>query len=341
MEEVRKGEMLMRYWRAKAWGLLVRLVQDRNAVLLLSIALGLAWGGGAAWAERLVLPALALVMTVSVMDITTDKLSSAGSITRPALVGVLMNYLVLTGVILGLAFGLIREKAFFTGFVIIAAVPPAVAVVPFTMFLKGDVRFSLIGNVGAYLAGLALMPLIAIAFIGEKLSSPLQLAVIAVELILVPLVVSRVLLRLHLGPSLERAKKPITNWGFFLVSYVIIALNRDVLLKDTLSLTPVFFIAFATTILLGWVIEACGKLLGLKREKIISVVLLGTLKNYGLAGGLALTLFDKPSAVPATVASVFMVAYIIYLELVMRRREKEGAKSAPKQVDDEKRFSSY
>lgn len=313
----------MRNWPTTAYRLLVRLIQDRNGILVMSIVLGLAWGGGAAWTKSLVLPALAVVMTLSVMDVTGDKLSSAGSIARPALAGVFMSYVVLTGVILGLAWALIQEKAFFTGFVIIAAVPPAVAVVPFTMFLKGDVRFSLMGNVGAYLAGLVLMPLIAMAFIGESLSSPLQLAVIALELILGPLVASRVLLRLNRGPFLDRAKGPVTNWGFFLVSYSIIALNRDVLLKDTLSLVPVFFIAFVTTMILGWVIELIGGALKLNRDVIIPLVLLGTLKNYGLAGGLALALFDKASAVPATVASVFMVVYIIYLELLMRRRAKK------------------
>ncbi len=285
----------------------------------MSIVLGLAWGEGAAWTERLVLPALALVMTLSVMDVTGDMLSSARSIAGPAIAGIFMNYLVLTGAILGLAFALIRVDAFVKGFIIVAAVPPAIAVVPFTMFLKGDVRFSLFANIGAYVAGAVLMPVIAVAFIGESFSTPGQLAVIAAELILAPFIASRVLLRLNLGRVLQRAKGPITNWSFFLVSYIIIALNRDVLLKDPLSLLPVFFIAFATTIVLGWLIEMCGRLLRLKRQTIVPLVLLGTLKNYGLAGGLALALFDKPSAVPATVASVFMVAYIIYLELMMRR----------------------
>jgi bile acid:Na+ symporter, BASS family len=310
----------MKDWLARVCKLLVRLVQNRNIVLLMSVVLGLVWGEGAVWIEKLVLPALALAMTLSVMDITGDTASSGRSIARPAVAGVLMSYLVLTGAILGLAFVLVRDRAFFTGFVIVAAVPPAVAVVPFTMFLKGDVRFSLLGAMGGYLAGLVLMPIIAIGFIGESFSRPLQLGIIAVELILVPLVASRILLRLKVGALLQRAKGALTNWSFFLVSYVIIGLNRDILLKDTLLLVPVFFIAFATTVVLGWVIEMCGRLLGLKKETIIPLVLLGTLKNYGLAGGLALALFDKPSAVPATVASVFMIAYIIYLELMMRRR---------------------
>lgn len=139
---------------------------------------------------------------------------------------------------------------------------------------------------GGYLAGLVLMPIIAVAYIGESFSGSLQLGIIAGELIFVPLVAFRILLRLKVGALFQRAKGTLIDWTFFLVSYVIIGLNREVLLKDTLSLLPVFFIAFATTIVLGRVIEMCGKLLGPKRETMMPlVVLLGTLKNYGLAVG--------------------------------------------------------
>ncbi len=43
-------------------------------------------------------------------------------------------------------------------------------------------------------------------------------------------------------------------------------------------------------------------------------MLLGTLKNYGLAGGLALSFFDTKTALPSTVSVVFMIIYIIWLE---------------------------
>ena len=46
---------------------------------------------------------------------------------------------------------------------------------------------------------------------------------------------------------------------------------------------------------------------------VTSLVLLGTIKNYGLAGGLALTLFSKDTAVPATVSTIFMTVYILWL----------------------------
>lgn len=65
-------------------------------------------------------------------------------------------------------------------------------------------------------------------------------------------------------------------------------------------------------------IEKAGALLLLPEKVLTSLVLLGTLKNYGLAGGLALALFSKKTSVPATVSAVFMIVYIIWLELKLK-----------------------
>ncbi len=76
--------------------------------------------------------------------------------------------------------------------------------------------------------------------------------------------------------------------------------------------------ALASTFFLGWGMEKAGAFLHLPDEVLTSLVLLGTLKNYGLAGGLALALFSKKTSVPATVSAVFMIVYIIWLELKLR-----------------------
>jgi BASS family bile acid:Na+ symporter len=54
-------------------------------------------------------------------------------------------------------------------------------------------------------------------------------------------------------------------------------------------------------------------------DRIPSLVLLGTLKNYGLAAGLSLALFSKQTAIPATVSVFFLIAYIIWLGFKKRR----------------------
>jgi BASS family bile acid:Na+ symporter len=92
-------------------------------------------------------------------------------------------------------------------------------------------------------------------------------------------------------------------------------------LGQPLLIAPVALIALASTFLLGFGIEAIGRLLGVGREKMISLMLLGTHKNTGLAAGLALTLFSDKTALPATVSTIFMIVYLIWLSLKGRRAQ--------------------
>jgi BASS family bile acid:Na+ symporter len=300
-------------------GSLKRLLRNRNVILTSALLIGLFWGKGARWTEPIILPALAVVMTLSTIGLPASTFRSYRSLLTPALVGIVMNYFVLGIALLTLNALLIQDEALRMGFVLIAAVPPAVAVIPFTFFLRGDETLSLIGTTGGYLGALIIMPISAFLFLGPGFVDPTKLAVILLELILFPLIASRFLLRIGMASRLHPIRGPITNWSFFLLTYTIVGLNRDLILGQPLSLLPVVLIAFASTFLLGWGIEKTGTLLHLPEKVLTSLVLLGTLKNYGLAGGLALALFSKKTSVPATVSAVFMIVYIIWLQLKLKR----------------------
>jgi BASS family bile acid:Na+ symporter len=298
---------------------LKNLLRNRNAILTLALLAGLFWGKGARWTEPVTLPALAIVMTLSTLGLPGSVFRSFRNLLAPAMIGIAMNYLVLGIALLALNAVLIHDEALRMGFILIAAVPPGVAVIPFTYFLKGDETLSLIGTAGAYLGALIIMPVGALVFLGPGFVDVTKLAVIMLELILCPVIVSRLLLRIGVASRLDSIRGTITNWSFFLLTYTIVGLNRDLILGDPLSLLPVVIIALASTFLLGWGIEKAGALLHLPQKVLTSLVLLGTLKNYGLAGGLALALFSKKTSVPATVSAVFMIIYIIWLELKLRR----------------------
>ena len=70
---------------------------------------------------------------------------------------------------------------------------------------------------------------------------------------------------------------------------------------------------------MGAVSDRVGRSMQVDRSTLTSLVLLGTLKNYGIAGGLALALFSNKTAIPAAVSSVFMIVYIIWLDFEKRR----------------------
>ncbi len=297
---------------------LQRLVRDRNFILFSSLVLGLVWGDGARWTESITLPALALVMTLSTTGISVSVFRSPRNLLVPAMGGLAMNFALLGGFILGLSTLLIRDEALWGGFVIIAAVPPAVAIIPFTGFLNGNSTFSLIGSIGGYLGALIITPLIVLGLLGTGFVEPVKLVIIMVELIVVPLALSRILVLTGVSAKIEPLRGTITNWSFFVVSYTIVGLNRAVFLGHPLSLIPVALVALASTFFLGSVIEKVGGLFRIDRETLTSLILLGTLKNYGVAGGLALALFSKQTAVPATVSVIFMIIYIIWLGLKRR-----------------------
>ena len=304
-------------------GIVKAIIGNRNLVMLLGVAVGLVWGKGAALAEPLTLPALALIMTAATIGIDVSRLRSAKEIFFPAFTGVLMNYVVLGSVILVLSRCFISDADFRAGFVLVAAVPPAVAVIPFTYLLRGDRRLSLMGTLGGYLAALVLMPFMVMVFLGSPLMAPGKLLVIVGELILLPLVAGHIINRTGIDKHIEPYKGAITNWGFSFLTFIIVGLNRGIFIHRPLSLLPTALIVVATTFLLGWAIEiVAGKFMKLGPETVISIVLMGTLKNYGIAGGLALTLFGREAASPSTVSAVFMIVYIIWLEWRLRRKKK-------------------
>jgi bile acid:Na+ symporter, BASS family len=287
--------------------------RNRNVLLILSLALALPVGQAAPYLEPLVLPALGLVMTLALLEVSGEVFRSARNLVLPVLVGLALNFGLNGGLVLGLSTLLPVRQEFFTGFVLIAAVPPAVAVVPFTVLLRGDRAFSFLATIGCYLGALAITPMVAVGFLGAAFIHPLRIVKILLLLILLPLLVSRLLRWARLDARLEPWKGALTNWSFALITYTIVGLNRELFLNQPMSLLYPITIALMSTFVLGEIISRVARLWGLGRELTVSLVLLGTLKNAALAGGLALNLFNQQTAVPATVCAIFLIIYFIWL----------------------------
>ena len=293
---------------------MIRLLNNRNFIFLLAIMFGLVLPQAAQWTKILMMPALALVMMLATINVPNGYFLNFRAILKPSLAGILMTYVILNGAILLLSALLISDRNLWIGFVLIAAVPPAVAVIPFTAILEGNVSYTLSGTVASYLAALLIMPLMFWIFIGTGFDDPYKLVRIMFLLIVLPLVLSRMILYFNWQDRLAPIHGSLTNWGFFIVLYSIIGVNRDLIFSQPLTIIPVAGIAFATTFVLGWIIQKIGVLFNVDKENIVSLVLQGTLKNQGISGGLAIALFAKEAAVPSAVYSIFMILYIMWLD---------------------------
>jgi predicted Na+-dependent transporter len=145
-----------------------------------------------------------------------------------------------------------------------------------------------------------------------------KLIVVATALIFLPLLLFKIIVSRGLHGKIEPIKGILIKWCYFLILYTIVGLNRGTIIGQPSSLLPVAAIALASTFLLGFLIEWVGTLFHVNDEKLTSISLLGTLKNCGLAAGLALSLFSKETALPAAVFMIFTMAYIGWLDFKMR-----------------------
>ncbi|PKN50751.1 MAG: hypothetical protein CVU55_15620 [Deltaproteobacteria bacterium HGW-Deltaproteobacteria-13] len=301
---------------------MIRFLNNRNFIFLLAITLGLLLPQAAQWTKILMMPALALVMALATINVPNDYFLNPRAILKSSLVGIAMSYLILGGAILLLSALLIDDINLWIGFVLIAAVPPAVAVIPFTVMLGGNVSYTLSGTVASYLSALLIMPLMFWLSIGTGFDEPYKLVRIMFLLIVLPLVLSRIVLYFNWQDRIAQVRGPLTNWGFFIVLYSIIGVNRDLIFSQPRMIVPVAGIAFATTFVLGWIIQKTGVLFKADKENIVSLVLQGTLKNQGISGGLAIALFAKETAVPSAIYSIVMILYIIWLDWRKGRGEE-------------------
>ncbi len=285
------------------------LIQNTTLVLILSVLFGLVLPGPAVATEAWVTPALMVMMAFSLTEFNlSGNIKSAGDLKRSFL-GLFLNYGLLSGLILLLSHGL-EDDAIRQGFIIMAAVPPAVAVLPMTRILNGDMRLSFSGEILSYLASLLLMPLIIYLFFRQAGISPLYLLQISIVLILIPALASRLVRLLPVNPLL-----PI-NLGFFLVTYTVIGLNQGALWSDGGS---VVWISFARTFAVGLVVYVLARSAGLDKEHSISFTLLGSFKNLGLAAAVSLLLFGPAAGLPAAFCVIAETAFFIFLSFARSR----------------------
>jgi len=280
------------------------LLRNSSFIFFLAVVLGLGYPGLAHDLEPLIIPALLLMMIFSMIEMDLEP----GGYLPGAIVGLVLNYILLSGLILGLSFFL-EDETLRLGFVVMAAVPPAVAVLPLTKLLDGDSHLSLYSEALCYIASLFLMPGVIFAFTsqtGVGLSYVIETVLL---LILLPIIVSRFLR----GLSIDSV--PPINLGFFIVTYTVIGLNSQIIFGEIQAVAP---IAFARTFIIGGVVYLCARLAGVDPQRRISYTLLASFKNLGMAAAISLVLFGPRAGIPAAVCILAETFFYIILAALRR-----------------------
>ncbi|MFW6414847.1 MAG: bile acid:sodium symporter family protein [Thermodesulfobacteriota bacterium] len=295
------------------------LVQ-REFVLLLGLISGFVIGDLAVWTKSLVLPVLGLALTVSTIDIPNSFFYSPRQLLKGILYGTLLSYVVLGLPYMAASLFFPMGSSLQNGLLLIAVAPPAVAVLPFTVLLEGDQAFSLASCIGGYLGALLFFPLLSF-YLWQDVQVPQNSLIFSlVLLIILPLAVSRLIRRSIFVDSIRAYRGTLVNWCFFVVITTIVGINRDYLCAHLEIVPWLALIAILLTFGLGALLGSIGKRRFSSRERTTSIVLLSTLKNYGIASGLAIQFFPPETALPPVVGNVVMIIYFIWLSLSFRRK---------------------
>ncbi len=284
------------------------------------LVLGLLTGGFPLYPKEISQLALVVAMAFSLTEISFSGISPRAEL-RGFLISLGMSYVVLTGLLLAFA-ALAPDPGVRDGWVLMAAVPPAAAVVPVTSYLKGDVRRSLISAALLYVLGLVLVPSITFALTNQ--SAPvLDLFLQTALLIGVPLIVSRPLRR---WPGIHEARPTAVGISFFTLVLAIAGSTREPLLDRPELIASLSVLSFARTFALGAAVFAVARLLRLPHDDRVAVTTFSSFKNLGLTVVLAFSLFGAEATLPSIVSLVFEILWLAALPVLFRVERADASR---------------
>ncbi|UCH89016.1 MAG: hypothetical protein JSV49_12420, partial [Thermoplasmata archaeon] len=232
---------------------------------------------------------------------------------RPLVTIIILNYIILTALILILGWLFDFSWYIWAGIVVMAAVPPAVAVIPFTELLKGDSELSVGATTVLYIASLILTPLIILLFLGAD-TDIWELVKALILMIIIPLFISRVLREYKTDEKLGDYKPAIINLAFAVLIFTVIGINRSVFFENIHLVIALIFISMMRTFAIGTIIFSLAQKAKIPRARNVTYTLFASYKNLGLAIVLAFGLFGAVATIPATICIPFEILTFIYLK---------------------------
>ncbi len=297
---------------------IIKIVNNRNFLLIASLVLGLVLSQGAFYLKKLVLPVLAVVMVFSSTSFQFRVLKDWKFFAKTTATAFLLNYIIFGALVLLMSKLLLRDPDLWLGIIAIIATPPGVAIIPFTVIYKGDTNYAMVGVLGTYLLAIVVSPLIIEVFAPQAGISPWQVIKIMVEIILIPVILSRLLLHKKVFPVVSKIRGKVVNWGFALIIYTIVGLNKQAIFSDLSIVVKISAVFIVAMFIAGIAYEFLTKN-KIPYEKRIAQNLFLTVKSSGFAAGTALALFGKQAALPSAIMAVFVVSYLIFINLLYRK----------------------
>lgn len=287
-----------------------QLLGNSALVLTLSFITALALGG---FPDGLPLTNgnIAMLSLVVMMSLSLTSLKLRGLRVQDHSRSIVRAFLLSMGLASGasIIISFLFEGDLRSGWILMAALPSAISVIPFTFLMKGDLEPTVVSTAVLYLCALVFTPLLTLIFLGEAVDVMVLITYVSI-LLLLPLAISRPLRRLEID---SRDRAAMINVALFVLFVAIAGPNRDIFFNDWKLLTALLVAAFLRIFGIGLLWNRYLLHKGVGKGRRVPEVMFSSHKNTGMAATLAIALIGPTAAVPAIICAVMDIAWIIFL----------------------------
>jgi len=276
------------------------------------LVIGFATGGFPSYSREISQMALGLGMTFAMTEISFANISARTEFRR-FVISLVASYGALSGLLLIFA-SVSTDPGIHDGWVLMASVPPAIAVVPITSYLHGDTRRTVVSLAILYLIGLLLVPVITLAFTHQTV--PLtDLVLQTILLIGVPMLASRPLRR---WGKIADVRTNGVSISFFFLVIAIAGSTRGPLLQRPELLVSLGLFSLARTFGIGALAFLLARSLRIPRDDQVALTAFASFKNLGLTVVLAFAVFGPVATLPSIVSLVCEILWLATLPFLFR-----------------------
>ena len=285
-----------------------------NVIFFLALICGMFLPQGFQIGNILILPALVVIITITLLRFPRGFFRHPGSLLYSSIQGNVMNYLILGNFIILAGAWLIHKQELWIGIVLVAAMPSSLEIITLGNLLRVEKNYIFTSLAGTYLGALLIVPLAGLCFLKYIHLNYWNIILLILGLIFLPLVISRIVIDKEWDKMVEKYEDTAIDFSYFVVFYAITANSRNFLMNWSYDLFFISLVALGSTFLFYFMIRKIGFYLHEEENKINFFILLGTMKDCGLAGGIALTVFSPEVAIPPLIFAIFTFIYMNWIK---------------------------
>ncbi|HBG71631.1 MAG: hypothetical protein A2W93_08310 [Bacteroidetes bacterium GWF2_43_63] len=305
---------------------LLKIINDRNFILILSLLLGFILGDYTVHLASVSVWILAIVMVFATSGFSFKEWRPLSKTIKIVGISFLLNFVVFGLLLLGAGLILFDDKLMITGIMLLVISPPGPSVIPFTAVMKGNVSFAVTGVFGLHLISILVTPLALLLLLGDSMISPQSVIVIITTVIVAPLIISRILRRTPLLPTIGKIRGHVINWGFFLIIMPIVGMSKTLILKSP-ELVLINSFIFATVMFGGgFLFNVIARRIRVDQPTIIAANLIFTTKSSAFAAVASFMLVPPEAGLPLAMHAVFVTLYFIIFDSIVNKKHNFAVK---------------